>query len=149
MCKNIGNSSAATHKMSNHPIYTCWRGIKQRCRNPNHYAYKNWGGRGIKLCERWDDFHTFYEDVKDGYRPGLSLDRIDNDGDYEPSNVRWATHKEQGANMRRSAPKALIEQLESIGLNYQNYKNRLSKGWSEEASRTTPKLVKRNLINKE
>jgi len=75
--------------------------MRQRCNNPNHPVYKDYGGRGIKICERWNDFANFLADVGERPHPKLTLDRIDVNGGYEPTNIRWATHKEQMGNQRR------------------------------------------------
>ena len=79
-----------------------WRGMKERCERPNHSSYKNYGARGISVCDSWkDDFDCFYQwAIANGYSNGLSLDRIDNDGNYCPENCRWATCKQQGNNTR-------------------------------------------------
>lgn len=81
-----------------------WRGMKERCEHPNHSSYKNYGARGISVCDSWkDDFDCFYQwAIANGYSNGLSLDRIDNDGNYCPENCRWATVKEQCRNKRNS-----------------------------------------------
>jgi len=90
-----------THGMSRHPVYTgSWVGMKQRCLNPNAANYYCYGGRGIKICKRWLLFKNFWNDMKSTWRPGLSLDRINNDGDYTPENCRWATRSEQQQNKR-------------------------------------------------
>jgi hypothetical protein len=82
-------------------VYRAWLGIKQRCLNPRYPDWHNYGGRGITVCERWaDSFEAFYADVGDPPGPDLSIDRINNDGNYEPGNVRWATRSEQNKNVR-------------------------------------------------
>lgn len=82
------------------PEYAIWQAMRQRCFNPAHPSYKNYGGRGITICSRWNSFDLFLQDV--GWRPisELTLERKDNDGNYEPSNVFWATRKHQQNNRR-------------------------------------------------
>lgn len=91
-----------THGLANHKLYGTWKGMKDRCYNPCSAYYKDYGGRGIRVCERWLDPANFIADMEEGYKEGLTLDRIYNDGDYEPGNCRWATAFEQQWNTRKT-----------------------------------------------
>lgn len=88
------------HGLTKHPLYSVWKGIRKRCYNKNEPAYINYGGRGIKVSEEWQDAVCFIKDMEPGYKKGLSLDRINNNGDYEKSNCKWSTPKEQANNRR-------------------------------------------------
>lgn len=96
--------AAITHGQSHTPVYNRWQTMLRRCDNPKATGYKYWGGRGIKVCDEWKDFAVFHKYIQEvlGPQPTSkhSIDRRDNDGHYEPGNLRWATRSEQNRNRR-------------------------------------------------
>ena len=136
--------------------YRIYRGMVERCTNPNHTSYPNYGGRGIKVCDRWlESFDNFWEDMREGYSDDLSLDRINNDGDYEPGNCRWATAKQQSRNQRTNrrittaiGTKIVAEQAEIARVRRDRVYNRLNYGIPEELAITpVENLKKQDAIN--
>ncbi len=138
------------------PEYVAWAAMKYRCLNPSSAAYHNYGGRGITICEQWvSSFETFLLDV--GPRPSEhhSLDRIDNNKGYEPSNVRWATSSEQGNNTRSNIllnlngiSKSMSQWSRAFGISKHVVHTRLKSGWPLEEAMTTPtRVIKTNIRN--
>lgn len=92
-----------TTKTTKHPFYASWVMMKVRCKNASHERFKHYGGRGITVCERWLKFENFKEDMFPSYKEGLQLDRIDVNGNYEPSNCRWVTPSQNMKNRQQKA----------------------------------------------
>lgn len=119
--------------------YRAWVSMRQRCQNPDNAAFPDYGGRGITVCNRWTDFANFLADMGHRPSPRHSIDRIDNDGNYEPENCRWATQIEQ-ANNKRDTRKYLYEGqmlpiteiAQHAGIDAKILRDRLSNGWSME-----------------
>lgn len=97
------------HGLSSHPAYHNWEQMIQRCNNPKKDNYHLYGGRGIKVCERWRNFANFIADMGEKPTTKHSIDRIDNDGNYEPSNCKWSTAKEQAQNRRPNSAIPIYE----------------------------------------
>lgn len=138
----------ATHGDSDSPEYVSWTLMKRRCFNKSDNRYKSHGARGITVCDRWlgeSGYDNFLRDM--GRKPSSahSLDRIDNDGMYSPSNCRWATPREQSRNTRRSVlltvggvTKPLVQWAEETGIGRSTISCRLSLGWPVEEALTVP-----------
>lgn len=130
------------------PEYWIWRAMIRRCHDEGDPSYHRYGGRGIVVCDRWrESFGSFMEDVGARPDPKLTLDRIDNDGNYEPENVRWATRRQQNLNRKGGGrtltiggeTKPLVEWADEAGISRQLLRKRIDKmGWSPERAVSTP-----------
>lgn len=140
------NAAMATHRMRYTPEYRAWRGLRERCENPRHNSYADYGGRGITVCARWrESFEAFLADM--GRRPSSahSIDRKDNDGNYELGNCRWATRSQQQRN-RRGRPLHTLdgvtlnrcEWAERYGIDPRRLSRRLRTGWDFRRALETP-----------
>lgn len=135
------------HGMTKTRIFKIWAGIRKRCTNPKCFSYPLYGGRGISVSKDWDEFINFYNDMKNGYSDNLSLDRINPNGNYEKSNCRWATSKQQNRNRRNNKMiecdgqiKPLAEWSEISNINSSLILARINNGWdSKKAIYTFPK----------
>jgi len=124
------------HGITNTPIYHVWENMIARCTNPNHPSWKDYGGRGIKVCERWLDFREFYNDMGAGWGKGLTIERKDVNGNYEPINCIWILGSEQSLNTRKTRSVTVngitmvAKQWSRItGVHYATLIHRLNKGW--------------------
>lgn len=148
--KDYGINKRTKHGLYNHRLYKTWNNITQRC--GKHKSYKN-----ISVCDKWaNDFISFYNwSIENGYREGLSIDRINVNGNYEPSNCRWITQKEQNRNKRNNhyvtingETKCLADWFIIYNNNSGRFWKRIKRGWSEEDAITTPIVSNKKSLNK-
>lgn len=140
--KELTKQRQTTHGMLNTSEYKIWLGMKTRCSNKNTIGYKDYGSRGITVCERWLKFENFFEDM--GERPqNKTLDRINNNSEYSKMNCRWATWKENNRNRRdnkmityKGKTFCIAEWAERLNIKYYLLWNRLNKGWNIEKAFT-------------
>ena len=146
---------AKKHGHSESPTYQVWCRMRGRCLSPTNPDYRYYGARGISICQRWESFALFLEDM--GERPSLnhSIERIDNNGNYEPGNCRWATRAEQSRNTRRTVylthdgrTMCLEDWARETGLNRGTINSRLKLGFSVAEALTLPTTRRRNAIGK-
>ena len=146
-CGCLQKEVSTKHGMRNHRLYRIYHGMLERCYNKNCIAYKNYGERNIFVCDEWlSDFKSFYDwSMANGYKEGLSIDRIDVNKGYSPKNCRWADNKIQGRNKRNNhileyqGEKYILSELcEIYKLIPQNVLTRLKKGWSVEDAINVP-----------
>jgi hypothetical protein len=139
------NQWTVHHGMNGSPEYRTWKAMRDRCLSPHSKDYRNYGGRGIGICDSWASFDRFYADM--GPRPdGTTLGRLNNDGPYEPSNCEWQTHTAQARNKRttvvalfRGETKPLADWCDLLGMNYSTVWGRIFKrGWDPERALTEP-----------
>ena len=143
--EDLGNFNR-THGMSGTPEYRIWKGLLARCLNPSHKNFAHYGGRGIRVCDRWqNEFSAFFEDLGVRPTPKHSLDRINNDGNYEPGNCRWATSKGQASNRRDTRMLTLngetmcaADWSRRLGIGGTTILSRVNRGWSDADALTRP-----------
>lgn len=131
--------------------YRIWRGMRDRCLNPNTPAYPNYGGRGITVCERWNDAAAFYADMGPRPSPKHTLERLNNEIGYSPENCKWATRKEQSNNTRQNRIltfngeiRTLTQWAESLGVCVGTIHARIRYGWSVERALSQPVIGRRH-----
>ena len=144
LMEEVRSERSATHRLSKSRFYNIWHCMKRRCENVNDNQYHNYGGRGIKLCDRWHKFENFRDDMYDSYlafeaehgKDTASIDRIDSNKNYEPSNCRWATQLQQARNRGNNISvkvngvqyATLTEVAEAYGIEYQTVAERYRRG---------------------
>jgi len=144
---NVARSTTHGHKSRMTPSseYLSWTNLKKRCLDSSNTAYPDYGGRGITVCDRWkNSFQAFLDDMGTKL-PGMEIDRINNDGNYEKSNCKWSTRTEQARNKRdnrnmewNGEVHCLSEWAEITGVSRSALENRVNRGWSVEKALTTP-----------
>ena len=145
-CGCLQRETVTRHGMEGTRIYDIWQGMRARCRDPKDLSYERYGARGITVCERWySDFAVFYADMGDPPTQDHTLERKENDGNYEPGNCRWASRKEQANNTRSNVHLTLngvthtaAEWSELTGINAATIRGRKRSGWSDERTLTEP-----------
>lgn len=144
--REISSSINSVHGMCSTRLYRIWSGMKARCHYPKHKGYSNYGGRGISICDEWDDFSNFRDwALKNGYLDHLTIDRTDVNGDYRPENCTWKTMDYQRRHTRKSRQiefdgkiMTMRQWAEKCGLDNSTISRRLKDGWSVEKTLTTP-----------
>lgn len=136
-------------------LYKLWSSVRNRCNNPNNRKYARYGGRGIKVCEEWDSSYTVFRDwcLENGYEKGLTIERIDVNGDYSPTNCIFASQKVQQNNRTNNhlltyqgITHTMAEWADILGFSYKVLEHRINRGWTVEDAFTIPKGGKRQCV---
>ena len=140
--KEMLRERVTTHGMTKTPLHNVWIALKDRCTNPNNQRFKHYGGKGVKVCEEWKhDFQKFYDfAIENGWKKGLTIDRIDNDGDYTPENCHFITNRKQQLNKSNNnrvtingETLTIKEWCDKSGINRNTFVWRLRNGWQGNA----------------
>ena len=156
--KELISKANTVHGLSRTREFRIWAGIRSRCNDTNSSIYKYYGERGIKICEKWDNFESFLADMGKCPEPGYSIERLNNDGPYSPENCIWADRKTQARNRTNSRKVTyrgqiltLAEWSEILNMRYSVLHCRLQRNWSDERTLTQPVVsnprLKRNRTN--
>ncbi len=136
-CGCFRKAKHRTHGLRDDPLWQVWNDMLRRCNDPECDDYKNYGQRGIKVCERWLKVENFVQDMRATHLDGATIERERNEGDYEPGNCVWATRKTQTRNRRNTlrltfegSTRPLAEWAEVMGIPYQTLKTRIDRGWA-------------------
>lgn len=147
LAREQASARMTTHGKSGTRLHHIWKSMHERCYCENHQQFKDYGGRGIIICDEWkNDFNSFYEwALNNGYQDNLTIDRINNNGNYEPENCKWSTRKEQSNNQRtnrlltyNNKTQTVSQWAEEVGLNKHTLQTRISRGWSVEDALCRP-----------
>ncbi len=143
--KNVLGNATRTHGKSDTAEYNTWLRMKQRCNDPNCERYPRYGGRGIKICSRWQVFENFFQDMGPKPSPIYSIERVNNDGDYDPSNCKWATRDEQYSNTSRNVffefggvVKTMMQWCRHYNICEGTVRRRIKLGWSPDVAFSKP-----------
>jgi hypothetical protein len=146
LSRELTRERLTVHGMTDDPLFKVWKGMLSRCSNQNGKGFKNYGGRGIKVCARWRDFQAFFADMSPGYVKGLTIERKDNDGDYSPDNCEWIAKSLQSKNRRSvrliETPlgrMTIADAAKKAGASWFAIHNRVKKNWPIDLILSPPK----------